>query len=199
METVSIYIYFFFLYMIYPHNLHLNSRPHMCSWSPYAQSWYMSEVLIYYAPGPHMLSSWSPYMLTVPLNYAPYFMLDVCIYGSFWILLYAYFSNQKEGWLNMLLFLLLISSLLDIFVHHPISRSDLRQELDVTKKKKDEPETPPTPTVVKVKPEVKVEPSTSSQLPVHQQNSIIKENSGQSHIGDNVMTTPARPASLRCE
>ena len=90
------------------------------------------------------------------------------------------------------------------FQHHltiPISTpsSDLRQELDVTKKKKDEPETPPTPTVVKVKPEVKVEPSTSNQQPLNQQNSILKENSGQSHAGDSSMATPARPASLKCE
>ncbi|XP_067928300.1 nuclear distribution protein nudE homolog 1-like isoform X2 [Watersipora subatra] len=66
---------------------------------------------------------------------------------------------------------------------------DLRQELDVTKKKKDEPETT-SPAVVKVKPEVKVEPSTNHQqlLP----NTIYKENQS-----NGTMSTPSRTGLLR--
>ncbi|KAF6029803.1 NDE1 [Bugula neritina] len=68
---------------------------------------------------------------------------------------------------------------------------DLQQELDVSKKKKEEPETTPqAPAIVKVKPEVKVEPSTNHQ-PVPP-NSIHKDQSQSS-----IPTTPCRPVPHR--
>ena len=76
------------------------------------------------------------------------------------------------------------------------SPTDLRQELDVSKMKKEKGDAdPPTPAVVKVKPEVKVEPQ-SPPVTNHLQTpstNIYKEN--QSH--SSMLNTPSRPGLLR--
>lgn len=65
---------------------------------------------------------------------------------------------------------------------------DLRQELDVTKKKKDDTDSPLAPAVGKVKPEIKVEPSIA--VPPSTLDNIKEEQ---------IAATPVRQNSLKCK